>query len=183
MSLNTLNRLSRLGDIGQQIGSTLANSFTDMFMSFIEGGKSAIDIVADLLKSLAKLMLNNVFQGLFGGLFSGGGFLGGLFGGGGGIPGFANGTRSAPGGLAWVGERGRELVNLPRGSQVIPHSKISTGNGGTVVNHFAFTVEGSSGNPQQDAAYVDQIQRGFEAAVKRVLVDNMRTDGVLKPRL
>lgn len=37
------------------------------------------------------------------------------------IPGFANGTRFAPGGLAMVGERGRDLVNLPRGSQVIPN--------------------------------------------------------------
>lgn len=40
-----------------------------------------------------------------------------------GIPGFANGTNSAPGGLAMVGERGRELVNLPRGSQVIGNPK------------------------------------------------------------
>jgi hypothetical protein len=36
------------------------------------------------------------------------------------IPGFAAGTLSAPGGVAMVGERGPELVNLPRGSQVIP---------------------------------------------------------------
>jgi hypothetical protein len=38
-----------------------------------------------------------------------------------GIPGYAGGTGNHPGGLAWVGERGRELVNLPRGSQVVPH--------------------------------------------------------------
>jgi tape measure domain-containing protein len=36
------------------------------------------------------------------------------------IPGFANGTNSAPAGLALVGERGPELVNLPGGAQVIP---------------------------------------------------------------
>jgi hypothetical protein len=34
------------------------------------------------------------------------------------IPAFANGTNSAPGGLALVGERGPELVNLPKGSAV-----------------------------------------------------------------
>lgn len=34
------------------------------------------------------------------------------------IPGFAMGTSYAPGGLALVGERGPELVNLPRGAQV-----------------------------------------------------------------
>lgn len=34
------------------------------------------------------------------------------------IPGYAVGTRAHPGGLAMVGERGPELVNLPRGSSV-----------------------------------------------------------------
>lgn len=34
------------------------------------------------------------------------------------IPGFASGTSYAPGGMALVGERGPELVNLPRGSRV-----------------------------------------------------------------
>jgi|GEM_PF-2455514 len=35
--------------------------------------------------------------------------------------GFATGTNFAPGGMAMVGERGPELVNLPRGSTVTPH--------------------------------------------------------------
>lgn len=43
------------------------------------------------------------------------------------FPMFANGTDSAPGGLAIVGERGPELVNLPRGSQVIPNDKMGGG--------------------------------------------------------
>jgi hypothetical protein len=38
-------------------------------------------------------------------------------------PKFAAGTDFAPGGLALVGERGAELVNLPRGSQVIPNKQ------------------------------------------------------------
>jgi hypothetical protein len=37
------------------------------------------------------------------------------------IPGYANGTNYARGGLALVGERGPELVNLNRGAQVIPN--------------------------------------------------------------
>lgn len=36
---------------------------------------------------------------------------------------FADGTEFAPGGLAIVGERGREIVNLPRGSQVVPNHR------------------------------------------------------------
>ena len=41
------------------------------------------------------------------------------------IGGFAHGTSFAPGGPAVVGERGPEIVNLPRGSQVIPNNQIT----------------------------------------------------------
>lgn len=40
------------------------------------------------------------------------------------IPGYAGGTNNHPGGLAVVGEEGPELVNLPRGSQVIPNNRL-----------------------------------------------------------
>ncbi len=40
------------------------------------------------------------------------------------IPGYAGGTNNHPGGLAVVGEEGPELVNLPRGSQVIPNDRL-----------------------------------------------------------
>lgn len=51
---------------------------------------------------------------------------------------YASGTDFHPGGLAWVGERGPELVNLPRGSQVFTNSQsMAMGNqsltvGGTI---------------------------------------------------
>lgn len=62
------------------------------------------------------------------------------------IPGFANGTNFAPGGLAWVGERGRELVNLPRGSTVTPNHELA-GMGGSTVQvipspYFNVVVDG-----------------------------------------
>lgn len=38
---------------------------------------------------------------------------------------FAVGTNYAPGGMALVGERGPELINLPRGSQVVPAAQTS----------------------------------------------------------
>lgn len=52
------------------------------------------------------------------------------------VPAFADGTNFAPGGLSLVGERGPELVNLPRGAQVIPNNKLNSfggGQGGGVV--------------------------------------------------
>lgn len=39
------------------------------------------------------------------------------------IPGFATGTDYAPGGLAWVGEKGPELMQLPTGSRIYPHAE------------------------------------------------------------
>ncbi|MGO8093227.1 phage tail length tape measure family protein [Rhizobium leguminosarum] len=42
------------------------------------------------------------------------------------VRGYAGGTDSAPGGVAMVGENGRELVNLPRGAQVVPN-KVTEG--------------------------------------------------------
>lgn len=43
---------------------------------------------------------------------------------------FAVGTRYAPGGMALVGERGPEMINLPRGSQVIPAAQTAKMMGG-----------------------------------------------------
>ena len=43
------------------------------------------------------------------------------------IPALANGTPSFKGGSAIVGEKGPELVNLPRGAEVVPNDKLSNG--------------------------------------------------------
>lgn len=44
------------------------------------------------------------------------------------IPKWANGTNFHPGGLALVGERGPELVSMPRGSRVTPNHALGGGN-------------------------------------------------------
>lgn len=60
------------------------------------------------------------------------------------VPGFAQGTSNAPGGLAMVGERGPELVSLPRASQVVPNPKLrSLAGGGDVNVSGTFRVRGS----------------------------------------
>lgn len=43
------------------------------------------------------------------------------------LPGFASGTDSAPGGFAWVGEQGPELMNLPSGTSVTPATSVRSG--------------------------------------------------------
>lgn len=50
------------------------------------------------------------------------------------IPGFAAGIDNFSGGMAIVGERGPELVSLPRGSSVTPNSQLPSVGGSSVVN-------------------------------------------------
>jgi tape measure domain-containing protein len=59
------------------------------------------------------------------------------------IPAFAAGTNYAPGGLSLVGELGPELVNLPRGSQVIPNHRLGDAMGGGMHLSGTFVVRGS----------------------------------------
>ena len=49
------------------------------------------------------------------------------------VPGFAGGVTNFSGGMALVGEQGPELVNLPQGSDVIPHGR---GGGGGTINFY-----------------------------------------------
>lgn len=86
----------------------------------------------------------------FGGILSSLGSLFGIGGGGGGggdwsqvsqvlsdsgIDSFASGTDSAPGGMAWVGENGPELMNVPAGASITPNSALR-GGGHTMVVHI-----------------------------------------------
>lgn len=86
-------------------------------------------LIQALKKALATLILNpaaGIIVGL--GLVALGGLLKSIK-----IPGFAGGVNNFSGGLALVGERGPELVNLPRGSDVIPNHMIGGGNLNVVV--------------------------------------------------
>lgn len=47
------------------------------------------------------------------------------------IPGQAEGGITTRSGLSWVGEEGPELLNLPRGAQVIPLDRMASGGGNT----------------------------------------------------
>lgn len=107
-----------------------------------------------------------------GGLF---GLLGGLVKGFGSLFHFADGTESAPGGLAIVGERGRELVNLPRGSQVIPNHRTESAlaaNGNSKSGFSArqsrpqvnVTIMGNAyGDDHLQTAINNGVQQGFQA--------------------
>ncbi len=112
-------------------GSDIAKDFFGGFTQDLLNGVSAMDALANAASRLGSKLLDMAMDQAISSLF---GNLMGAFGGGvgfqanttlgnflKGIPGFANGTNSAPGGLSLVGERGPELLNIPRGGQVIPN--------------------------------------------------------------
>lgn len=135
------------------ISKDLAMDFASGFVDDLLSGVNAMDALANAAKRLgARLLdmaLNQAINGLFGNLMSGigggtsfnptpGGFAQML-----GIPGYAKGTSNHPGGLAIVGERGPELLNLPKGSQVIPRiPQIGGGGaGGSIVVNFSPSID------------------------------------------
>lgn len=125
--------------------------FEDETVKALTGAKTNWQSFFESLDQMAlKFFLNKLMQQLMNGL-QGNGFLSSLFGGGGGgvgagtggagvigdlsdsgISGYAGGTDYAPGGMAWVGENGPELLNLPRGSSVTPSAAVRGGDGMTV---------------------------------------------------
>ncbi|WP_343347664.1 phage tail tape measure protein [Sphingomicrobium sp. XHP0239] len=87
----------------KRLGSAAFGKLGDELKGVVMGFQSLGDAVKNLASRLADLAFDFAFNSLGRGLS---------------IPGFANGTNFAPGGLALVGERGPEIVNLPRGSSV-----------------------------------------------------------------
>lgn len=77
------------------------------------------------------------------------------------IPGFATGVTNFGGGLAVVGERGPELVRLPRGADVIPNAALSLAGGGRTggpqVLNVTVRADGFMVGSRQDLA--DSITR------------------------
>jgi tape measure domain-containing protein len=141
-------------NVGSQIGKALVNgiisAFSDLtawFSNFFNALFKSMDFVGNLASQVA----DAVVSAIGGGITDTGGdvvdYFTGLTSGGDWIPGgdwFASGTDSAPGGLSMVGEKGPELVNLPRGAQVIPNDILralssmtfpqTVGGGGQTIN-------------------------------------------------
>jgi lambda family phage tail tape measure protein len=123
-----------------QISSQVSNDLTAGLTDIATGAKSASQGFSDMAKSILRDIEQVIIKlyivgplmrtlgiggGLFGGLTSAGGIAGAIgatsVGGLPLVPAFASGTNSAPGGWSIVGENGPELVNLPRGAQVVPN--------------------------------------------------------------
>lgn len=170
----------------------------DLFSALADGEnvwKSLGDVAVNSLKRIGDSLIDDVLDSIFkvnGATSGGGGFLSGLlglFGGNkgfdlgagstaytGSIPGFAKGTDFAPGGLAMVGEKGPELVNLPRGSQVIPNMRLpalTKGGGSNVTVHFAPVID-ARGADGAGLARVEQQLARLKADIPGTVVSTVK---------
>lgn len=225
----------RLNDTLKSVGDAFSSSITNPLLNLESGTTRASTAFTQFGQQFVRTLLQMVNQALIvkpllsgiGGLFgmtglggsAGTGSIpvmsspGDLGGGTGGMsfPMFGSGTDSAPGGLAWVGERGPELVNLPKGSQVIPNHismKLAQNipgyaDGGVIgggkpaplfggsSSHVSFGDIHLNGAPQgnspaQNHEYAKQMARQFESTVRGMIGDELRTQtrpgGVLAGR-
>lgn len=175
----------RNGGIGEAVSRQL-DTATDHWMD-------------KLAESLAELDWGGFLKDLFGGGGSGGGgwgkAFGTLFGDGGGEAGsgsdgdfwgnlfggdgHSKGTAFSDGGWKWVGERGPELMRVPRGAEVMEHNRsmMMAGGGGSggglnigtfkVVNNTSEPVEGQlrrQDNGDLELILEPAIQRGIDKA-------------------
>lgn len=150
-----------LEGFAQGIASTFQQILTGT-VSFKDGFRSL------LAQSLGQAGGNLINAGV-------GGLLGGLK-----IPAHANGTRFAPGGLSLVGERGPELVNLPRGAQVIPNDALGAATRARVEVILGPGLEANIlGAAAQDAVKitrtaVESYDRGLPDRIGRIRNDPWR---------
>lgn len=135
----------------------------------ITGANSLGEALDGILMKLEEMLLNSAFDALFqpaSGSSSGGTF-GNIFSSiGNFLTGYASGTNFAPGGLAVVGEKGPEIVDLPRGSKVIPnHAISSSGRAGSqrpTKADFTINVNGATGNTE----IREMVQKGVSAGLE-----------------
>ena len=154
-----LDTLKTKADALKESMSTVKSGFKSAFDGIVTGSKSVKEAIGDILKGFADMLMNRAFQTLWSGGSSGGGGLGGLIGN---VLGFANGTNNAPGGMALVGERGPELVNLPRGSQVrtATDTQRMLGGGQSGPPVYNIIVNGARGNME----IRDMVSQGIKQA-------------------
>jgi hypothetical protein len=130
-------QLQKMNAASQTVGQALSTAFADAIVE----GKSLNDVLKSLITTLEKAAINSAVMSLF---TPGAGQSVSAFSK---LLGFAGGTDYAPGGMAVVGESGPELVNLPRGSQVIPNSVARNMGGGGVTVAPTYNIDATGADP------------------------------------
>lgn len=184
--------LADLKDIGVSLTTGFLSDFqndlkngTSLWGALADSGANALDTIAQKLEQMA---VENLFANAFGGSSGGGNWFSsilGLFGLGGGssasgalstasaglssIGHNAAGTDNWRGGATAVNEQGGEILNLPSGTQIIPHdvsmamAQGSGNNAGTVVQFSPTTIFQGIGEGTTKADFKEMLDQRDEA--------------------
>ncbi|UEM17347.1 hypothetical protein J4G43_025795 [Bradyrhizobium barranii subsp. barranii] len=180
----------RLVDANREISSTISGGLTRSLADAVDGTQTAEQAFASFAKSTLRaieeviiklLVVGPLMRTLQGGL----GGLGGLFGIGSnatdGIGGFgptapigtnAAGTDNWRGGPTWVGEEGPEIVNLPRGAQVIPND-IARQAGGSVSAPVSISIDARGADNAAETGINQQLAQ-LKAELPSIVVESVK---------
>lgn len=179
--------LADLGKVEEKVFDTMADSLSSGATSWKSFGDTVKGVVGDLVQEFEKLLVFNPIENW---LFGGGGpfsvsgyqpkptvtgvgnFITSLFGH------LAGGTDNWPGGLSWVGEKGPELVNLPKGAQVFPSAKSMAMAGGHTFN-VSIDARGADASAARN---MELALRQFEARLPGIITSTVN-DGISRRRI
>jgi phage-related protein len=159
-----------LSAIGQTVQSTMESAFG----SIIDGSKSAAEAFKDMANSIMQQVVRMMAVRAIMSFIPGGSF--------GGMPGFANGTPNAPGGLALVGERGPELVNLPKGSKVTDAQR-TKGMGGDIHINIKNEAGGDGYSATAQAKSNSDGGLNIDVLIRRVVAADIQSNGALAQQM
>ncbi len=156
--------LNRINSASAQFGSALSTAFADAVVE----GKSLNDVLSNLIKTLEKAAINSVFASIFNPAFGGGLSPFASFLGFGSVGKNAEGTDSWRGGPTWVGEKGPEILNIPRGAQIIPNAVASRALGGNHSLAVSISLEGANGDETIRQIAGAAARQGVQIALAQV---------------
>lgn len=93
----------------------------------------------------------------------------------------ASGTDNWRGGPTWVGERGPEIVNLPRGAQVIPNNVARGMGGGGITNNISVVNNAGADVKQQTSRNASRGQ-DMRIVIDPLIAQNVSTPGSASDR-
>lgn len=179
LQMTLIDRLQKMKDAGERGRDAMRG----LFEAMLEGADAARQALISLLAEIAKVQFAKGMLALLGMTGWGSKLIGGV----GQLLGQnANGTNNWRGGLTQVNERGGEIMNLPRGTQIIPHDiskRMADRSGqGAIAVHVTAAFD-ETGNlyvkqvaQETSAAQIGAYHRQLPALVERTINYPRRRD-------
>ena len=150
----------------EKLDDTFRNGIVDAITSAVEGTKSLGESLLGVIKSMAKLILQQQLLNSLKG-FSFTSFLG-----------FADGGRPPVGRPSIVGERGPELFVPDRAGTIIPNNQLG-GGGAAMASNVVVNVDASGTTVEGNEGQSRQLGALIGAAVQTELIKQQRPGGLL----